>query len=575
MVPPNSLIADKEMIENRFPKVVETLEKMKLDKTFGDSGAKIGFVSAGVVFESLKEVLESTKILDKVKLLKVAASFPLISSSIKNFCEGLDYLIVVEEKRGFLEAEIKSVLLGSDSLKNVKVFGKDFKASGDGFPSHGGLNPEVIQNKIFELSTFENLQMDISSFDTPSVKDLTTLPGRLPTFCPGCPHRETLSLLKELRGELKKKNIDLITHGDVGCYSLSFLAPFKEMHNLSAMGQGGALGAGLDLFTENPSVVLMGDSTFFHSGLTDISNSVQTGHQITYILLDNDNTAMTGHQMTPASGVSVEGQARPKQKMLDVVKSLGVTEAIEVNPSDRFFYKNILNNFILGEGVKVIVSTKECGLTFHGRKKKEDALLLKNEGVLESKTFFQINSDLCENCLACVEMTGCPGLTTTSDAYGQKIAIDPQICVADSYCTKIKACPSFEKIEVQNFHPTRFKKEIESSKEDFHEIPEVDGISIEKIIKNKTSWRAVVTGVGGSGVTTISRIIAEASKNLEDRDIDFKFMDQKGLAQRNGRVTGHLSLHEKSISQSTVTPVGSADLLVSPDLLDASAAFRF
>ena len=106
----------------------------------------------------------------------------------------------------------------------------------------------------------------------------------------------------------------MVTHGDVGCYSLSFLEPFKEMHNLSAMGQGGALGAGLDLFTNNPSVVLMGDSTFFHSGLTDISNSVQAGHDITYILLDNDNTAMTGHQMTPASGVSVEGKERQSKK---------------------------------------------------------------------------------------------------------------------------------------------------------------------------------------------------------------------------------------------------------------------
>jgi indolepyruvate ferredoxin oxidoreductase len=575
MVPPNSLIADGVMIKERFPKVKKALEELALDKTYGNPESKVGFISAGVVFESLKEVLEGSNLIEEVKLLKVAASFPLVDSSITSFCQELDYLIVVEEKRGFLEGEIKSLISGNELLKDIKIFGKEFQKSGDGFPSHGGLNPEVIQNKIYEFFQIKNIKLELSLFNTPTIKDITSLPGRLPTFCPGCPHRETLSLLKELRGDLKKKNIDLITHGDVGCYSLSFLAPFKEMHNLSAMGQGGALGAGLDLFTENPSVVLMGDSTFFHSGLTDISNSVQTGHDITYILLDNDNTAMTGHQMTPASGESVEGQTRPKQKMLDVVKSLGVKEAIEINPSDRYFYKNILSDFILDDGVKVIVSTKECGLTFHGRKKKEDAYHLKNEGTLESKTFFQINPDLCENCLACVEMTGCPGLTTTSDAYGQKIAIDPQICVADSYCTKIKACPSFEKIEVLDFHPTKYKTTKQVKTFSGYEIPEVDGISIDEIIKHKSSWRAVVTGVGGSGVTTISRIIAEASKNLSSNEIDFKFMDQKGLAQRNGRVTGHLSLHEKSISQSTVTPIASAELLISPDLLDASAAFRY
>src|SRR5690606_28541953 len=140
----------------------------------------------------------------------------------------------------------------------------------------------------------------------------------------------------DVRSVLAGQDVNLISHGDVGCYSLSFLEPFKEMHDLSAMGQGGALGAGTDLFTTNPSVVLMGDSTFFHSGMTAISNSVQMGHNITYILLDNDNTAMTGHQMTPVSGLSVEGDKRPRQNMLEVAKSLRVDEAVEVNPSDRY-----------------------------------------------------------------------------------------------------------------------------------------------------------------------------------------------------------------------------------------------
>jgi indolepyruvate ferredoxin oxidoreductase len=177
---------------------------------------------------------------------------------------------------------------------------------------------------------------------------------------------------------LKKQNINLISHGDVGCYSLSFLEPFKEMHNLSAMGQGGALGAGVDLFTTNPSVVLMGDSTFFHSGITDISNSVQMNHDITYILLDNDNTAMTGHQFTPRTGESVEGFIRPSQDMLNMVKALGVNEAIEVNPSDRFFYQNLLREIISKKGTKVIISNKECGLTFHGKKKSIERKIFSN-----------------------------------------------------------------------------------------------------------------------------------------------------------------------------------------------------
>jgi indolepyruvate ferredoxin oxidoreductase len=237
--------------------------------------------------------------------------------------------------------------------------------------------------------------------------------------------------MKEVRASLSDKNINLISHGDVGCYSLSFLEPFKEMHDLSAMGQGGSLGAGTDLFTTNPSVVLMGDSTFFHSGMTSISNSVQMGHNITYILLDNDNTAMTGHQVTPRTGVSVEGETRPRQNMLDVANSLKVTTAIEVNPSDRYFYKNLLLDFVQKPGVKVIVSNKECGLTFHGRKKREERKLFSNGGTEKVREFYQINTLACEDCRACVEMTGCPGLSQTQDAYGTKVMIDPQICVSD------------------------------------------------------------------------------------------------------------------------------------------------
>ena len=455
------------------------------------------------------------------------------------YLKNLDTLIVVEEKRGFLETEVMR-LIQKHNL-NMQIHGKSFFAK-EGFPAHGGLNFEIIRDKIVEIlsllkaGSFKDLHFD---FDT--WKEM--FPRRLPTFCPGCPHRETLSLLKDLRQKLAKEDVNLISHGDVGCYSLSFLPPFKEMHNLSAMGQGGALGAGMDMFTTNPSVVLMGDSTFFHSGMTDISNSVQSGHNITYILLDNDNTAMTGHQMTPVSGISVEGYKRPRQDMLPIVKNLGVDEAFEVNPSDRYFYSNKLMETIKKPGIKVIVSNKECGLTFHGRRKAKERKLFSKQETVKKQKFYQINTDVCEDCRECVEMTGCPGLTQTHDAYGTKVAIDPQICVADSYCTKLKACPSFEMVEVLNFHPSIYKKGNVKIK-GLDDIPfPAQEITFEQLAEG-LDLRVVVTGVGGSGVTTISRVLAEAAKEMNGRtDLDFKFVDQKGLAQKKwsgNRPHGHL-----------------------------------
>lgn len=570
MVPPNSLRADVSMIKERFPKVLEALKIKKLDKVFGNEAAKIGFISSGAVFEILKQVLDDNDALSRFSLYKVGAPYPLVDDLLVPYLKKLETLIIVEEKRGFLETELTE-LINRHGL-SCKIYGKKFNEK-EGFPIYGGLNYDIVLEKVSAVLTLLGLKACHKNTAGETLAEV--MPRRLPTFCPGCPHRETLSLLKDLRKYLKKQNINLLSHGDVGCYSLSFLEPFKEMHNLSAMGQGGALGAGVDLFTTNPSIVLMGDSTFFHSGITDISNSVQMNHDITYILLDNDNTAMTGHQMTPRTGESVEGFKRPAQDMLKLVSALGVSEAIEVNPSDRYFYQNLLREMVVKKGTKVIISNKECGLTFHGRKKQEERKIFNKNETLPVQKFYQINTDACEDCRACVEMTGCPGLSQTFDPYGTKVTIDPQICVSDSYCTKIKACPSFELVEVLDYHPTKFKTSGVKEKNS-HPIfePKIER-TLDEIAQGR-DFRVVVTGVGGSGVTTISRVLAEAAKTMGNRkDIDFKFVDQKGLAQRNGNVTSHLALFKKGKSHAQVTPFGGADLLLSPDLLDGSSHLNF
>jgi indolepyruvate ferredoxin oxidoreductase len=578
MVPPNSLVADREMIQKRFPDVKKVLAELALDQVFGNQQSEIGIISSGGVFETLKQVLEESDLLGNFALYKAATSYPFNEDQLVPFLKSLKTMIVVEEKREFMETELKSLIQKMD-LK-IDVHGKEFSSKntrGEGFPAFGGLSYEIIYQKLNQLlDLLKTSHNDVPCLATShsSTKLDFLVPKRLPTFCPGCPHRETLSIMKDVRAELAKKDIKLISHGDVGCYSLSFLEPFKEMHDLSAMGQGGSLGAGTDIFTTNPSVVLMGDSTFFHSGMTSISNSVQMGHNITYILLDNDNTAMTGHQVTPRTGMSVDGVTRPRQNMLDVAKSLQVTEAIEVNPSDRFFYKNLLLDYVLKSGVKVIVSNKECGLTFHGRKKREERKLFSEGKTEKVREFYQINTLACEDCKACVEMTGCPGLSQTFDAYGPKVEIDPQICVSDSYCTKIKACPSFELVKVSDYHPNLYKEKMSFDTNRTLVEPHISK-DLAAIAKGN-DFRSIVIGVGGSGVTTISRVLAEAASEMGGRnDLSFKFVDQKGLAQRNGSVTSHVSIFSHLKSHGPLVPVGSADLVLSPDLLEGARAIEY
>lgn len=569
MVPPNSLLADREMIEKRFPRVLEAIKELSLDQSFGNESSSIGIISSGGVFETLKQVLEESELLSEIALYKAASSYPLNENQLLPFLEKRKTIIVVEEKRDFLEAEIKNLI--QKKKLNLDVMGKDL------FPAYGGLSYELIYKNLIKgldilKSRGEEVHCENSNYSALELDVL--LPKRLPTFCPGCPHRETLSIMKDVRKSLAGKDVNLISHGDVGCYSLSFLEPFKEMHDLSAMGQGGALGAGTDIFTTNPSVVLMGDSTFFHSGMTAISNSVQLGHNITYILLDNDNTAMTGHQVTPRTGISVDGTVKPRQSMQELVSALRVDKVTEVNPSDRYFYLNLLSEYVTSPGVKVIISNKECGLTFHGRKKREERKTFSTGQTQKVKEFYQINTLACEDCRACVEMTGCPGLSQTFDAYGTKVEIDPQICVSDSYCTKIKACPSFELVKVHDYHPTKYQPKSQTGEKVTLPLPEMKK-SLSSIAEG-SDFRAVIIGVGGSGVTTISRVLAEASSEMGGRDdLAFKFVDQKGLAQRNGSVMSHLSVSQKSKSMGPILPVGSADLVLSPDLLEGARAIQY
>ena len=198
MVPPNSLIADKEMIINRFPKVLNVLEELNLDQNFGSQNSDIGIISSGAVFETLKQVLEESEMIGSVKLLKLASSYPLNTKAVLPFLKSVKQLIVVEEKRGFLEAELKDFIVKFGL--SLPIWGKEFKTDHgfqEGFPAHGGLSYEIIYKKlgqVFDLIEWQNSGKKCFNELPQTLKFEFLVPKRLPTFCPGCPHRETLAL---------------------------------------------------------------------------------------------------------------------------------------------------------------------------------------------------------------------------------------------------------------------------------------------------------------------------------------------------------------------------------------------
>jgi len=328
------------------------------------------------------------------------------------------------------------------------------------------------------------------------------------------------------------------------------------------MGLGGGTGAGIDPFIVNKQVVFMGDSTFFHSGLTAISNSIKNGQDITYIILDNGTTAMTGHQPTPGVDVDLLGRPTFAQNIERIVQAMGgngICTVVRADPTDRRSYKRLLEQTILADGVKIIIADKECGITQNRRKMEAERAEEKRRGFVRKKTYMNITPEVCDFCLECTKNTGCPGLNVEPTDYGPKMVTDLSWCVNDGTCARLGTCPAFEELTVIRKRPPR-PRGREMKLEDLP-VPQVrfDG----------PVWRAWLAGVGGMGIGTATGILVRAGHYQGYRVL---FADKKGLAIRNGGVYSQVIYVKTDAPVAQTIPYGQADLLVGLDVLEATRA---
>jgi len=575
-IPPNTWDLEKEIIRERFPKVHEYVRDHKLDKILYDDGRKhrIGFIAAGISYSYLEQALWELGLDEQFPILKPAVTYPLEPEIVGELSKKVENIVVVEEKSPAIENQVKTILddlVQEGKLSSMpRVWGKFFP-QGDGFPEESGLTPsnliEKVGNLLLELG---DPSAKIDQKKIHSELDLLAeikaygllVPPRSPGFCAGCPHRETLSAVHSLRDTPEHK--DIFAHGDIGCYSMSFLPPFGEMHNLTAMSLGGAAGAGMDPFVTNKQYSLMGDSTFFWRGMTAISNSIKEGQDILYLILDNKNTAMTGHQPTPATGHNLMGDKTTPQDIESIVRAMGQGQIYvkKMPPSNREKYMKELDKVFEKPGVKVIIADKECGITFHKRKRSERNRIIERQGFVKKETFVNISQEVCENCRECTKNTGCPGLTIINTDYGEKIGIDQSICVSDTYCTKVMACPSFEKVIVTRNRPPKSRVKKIS----------LDNIPTPPPHRFNDTWKIFISGVGGMGVGVMSSVLARAGTK---EGYHVRFNDKKGLAIRNGAVSAHVLYSNGKAKISTIVPNGKADLLMGVDMLEAERSLVY
>jgi indolepyruvate ferredoxin oxidoreductase len=587
LLPPRTW-AREATLPQRFEKLLQEVRLRRMNhirpSSFGDKRAPIGFVASGLSYCYLEHALTEMGLAGKYPILKLGVSYPVDPEVVLSFAQRAESLYVIEEKRGFIETQIVQILhdarqAGSAVIEGVSVWGKKFPHGRAGIPVERGLNASLITQYLLPLLLSEGLFLSDAEqarlrreqlLLEATAQSSGALPLRTPTFCPGCPHRDSSSVFLELKKDFldraymkrvhQREPVDLLFHGETGCFTMLMFEPNKPlMHNYSGMGLGGGTGAGLDPFVTNKQVVFLGDSTFFHSGMVAISDSIKSGQDITYVILDNKTTAMTGHQPTPGTAMNLMGEKTFTQSIEDIVRGMTAQHmpVERVNPEYRESYRQLLEDTVLQDGVKIIIADKECGITYNRRLRQEQQKQWRRQGFIAEEHKVNITPEVCEFCLECTKNTGCPGLAIEETLYGPKIVTDMTHCVSDGACTKVKACPSFENVRIyRNQAPAGAVA-----------LPPFDDLPLPTLPKIEGTWNGYVAGVGGMGAGLISAVLVQAAQHEGLRVL---FSDKKGLAIRNGGVFGHILLSSGGGVLAPLVPYGKADLLIGIDQLEAA-----
>ena len=382
-------------IDDRMSKLLEYSNNTHLNN-YEINDTKIGIVASGMCYTYAKEVFK-----DDASYMKLGFTNPLPMEKIKEFASKVDKIYVIEENDPFIEEQLKA--------NNIKCHGKDI------FPSYGELTPDVIRKSVFGKT---NDTIDYN-------KDLVV--NRPPGLCAGCPHR---GFFYELG---KRKNV-MVT-GDIGCYTLGFAPPYNAMDTTICMGASLSSGHGAQKvfnMKENNKmrvVGVLGDSTFFHTGINSLLDVVYNKGNSISVILDNRITGMTGHQQNPGTGYTLQGDVTSEVNIEELVKACGVKHIRTINPNNLSQVKESLDWAFELDEPSVIIARWPCALK---KFSKQDIEEFNNP--FTSKC--SVNTDKCIGCKLCMKI-GCPAISFKSEE--KMVSIDSNKCVGCEVCSQV--CP--------------------------------------------------------------------------------------------------------------------------------------
>ena len=393
---PANAYQNHPLVEDRLVRLEEygctTAVENGLNKVeIGDG--KVGVITASISYQYAKEVFP-----EGTSFLKLGLTYPLPMNLIRDFASKVEKLYVIEELEPFMEEQIKAA--------GIECVGKEL--TGNMYE----LNTQLVRERVLGQKA-EYKTVDVTPAKRP------------PALCAGCPHRGFFYTLS--------KNKNYVVTGDIGCYTLGFAAPLNCMDVCICMGGGFSAGMGMAKSFEREGVTdkvvfgVMGDSTFFHSGMTGAAEIIYNNGKMIPCVLDNRITGMTGHQDNPGSGFTLQGDPTVMLNIENILTAYGYAPVITVDPQDLTAMKKAVDDAVaaLNNGEHpAIVTRRPCLLL---KRAKHDLGMCK------------VNVDKCKSCKSCLKV-GCPAVSFENG----KAAIDRTQCVGCTVCAQ--ACP-FDAIE--------------------------------------------------------------------------------------------------------------------------------
>ncbi|MCI2398797.1 indolepyruvate ferredoxin oxidoreductase family protein [Aliiroseovarius subalbicans] len=529
----------------------------KIDKrVWGKPGAKIGFAAAGKNWLDLVHALSLLGIDEGeaerlgITTYKIGQTWPLDMKGVQDWAEGLDLIVVVEEKRKLIEVQIKEAIF--DDRRGRRVYGWRNDRGEELFPTRFALDPIMIADKIGNILIEEGrgteaVKAGLTELaEARKADNAEEIAARLPYFCSGCPHNTSTKLPEGSRA-----------YAGIGCH---YMVQWMDRDTLGStqMGGEGANWIGEAPFSTTKHVFQnLGDGTYNHSGLMAIRAAIAAGTTITYKILYNDAVAMTGGQ-TNEGGLDAMRIAREVQAagvdhialVYDDKEDVDLSafpKGIEAHPREELLAVEEKLRDI--RGVSVILYVQTCAAEKRRRRKR---------GTFPDpdKRVF-INTDICEGCGDCGVQSNCVSIVPVETELGRKRAIDQSSCNKDFSCVN-GFCPSFVTVAGAELKKAA-TAEIDLPDLPDPVLPQIDG-----------THNVVITGVGGTGVVTIGAIMAQAAH------IDGKgagMMEMAGLAQKGGAVLVHLRLANRPADISAIrVATGECDALIGGELVVSAGA---